>query len=95
MNYAEDILWWTGELVYRFKFTFPVLSLKLESPEGEKATVGDWEWEKVGRAVRIYVSTDGRNWVFIWKSHGKGGVTPVDAEIPPEMKGARTVFLKF
>jgi len=95
MNCREDILWWTGELIYRFDFAFPVVSFKLESPDGRKTMVGDWEWEKVGRAVKIFASTDGESWRLIWQSHDKGGRTPVDAELPPELKGARTVFVKF
>jgi len=95
MNHREDILWWTGELVYRFEFAFPVRWLKLESPEGRKTVVGDWEWEKVGRAVKIYASTDGKNWVLIWRSHGNGGKTLVEAEIPPEMRGTKIIYLKF
>ncbi|HID07185.1 MAG TPA: hypothetical protein EYP10_08550, partial [Armatimonadetes bacterium] len=95
MNWREDILWWTGELIYRFDFAFPVISLKLESTSGKRTTVGDWEWEKVGRAVKIFASTDGENWTLIWQSHGKGGRTAVDAQLPPDMKGAKTVFIKF
>ncbi|NOY79531.1 MAG: hypothetical protein GXP31_00865 [Kiritimatiellaeota bacterium] len=95
MNSREDILWWTGELTYRFNFAFPVLSLKLESPNGRRTMVGDWEWRKVGRAVKVFASADGKLWTLIWQSHGKGGRTPVDAQLPPEMKGAKTVFVKF
>jgi len=95
MNTVEDILWWTGELTYRFDFAFPVRAFRLQSPDGKKTQVGDWEWEKVGRAVKIFASTDGEKWTLIWQSHGSGGVTAVDAELPERFKGARTVFLKF
>lgn len=95
MNHGQDILWWTGELTYRFDFSYPLVSLKLESPEGRRTTVGDWEWRKVGRAVKIFASTDGQNWSLLWQSHDKGGMTPVEVSLPETMKGARTVFIKF
>lgn len=95
MNAREDILWWTGDLVYRFDFAFPVVSFKLESPDGRRTMVGDWEWKKVGRAVKIFASIDSQHWTLIWQSHGKGGRTPIDAELPTDMRGAQTVFIKF
>lgn len=94
-NAYEDILWWTGELIYRFEFPFPVKSLKLESPNGVPTVVGDWDWDKAGRAVKIYASTNGNDWKLMWQSHGKGGVTSVYAELPDEFLGAKTVYLKF
>lgn len=94
-NNVEDILWWTGELIYRFQFPLPIKSLKLESPDGNPTTVGDWEWQKANRAVRIYASQDEKEWKLIWQSSGQGGVTPVHAEIPSELSGSKTIYLKF
>ncbi len=95
-NLREDILWWTGELVYRFCFSHPIRSCRLSSIDGRCTYVGDWEWEKVGRAVRIYASRDGRNWHLVWQSiKGRGGVTRVEAQVPPEALGANCLYIKF
>ncbi|MBC7329117.1 hypothetical protein H5T88_02030 [bacterium] len=95
-NDWEDILWWTGELVYKFEFPFPIKSLNLSSPEGSLiTTVGDWEWEKVGRAIWIYASADAENWTLMWKSPPPGGVTQVKAELPQPLIGSKTIYLKF
>lgn len=95
-NDWEDILWWTGELIYKFQFPFPIKELSLSSPDGlRKTTVGDWEWEKVGRAVHIYASKDGENWQLLWKSLPPGGVSEVDAHLPPSLLGSKMIFLKF
>ncbi|MGB9878230.1 MAG: hypothetical protein ACPLPS_10725 [bacterium] len=95
-NDYEDILWWTGEIIYKFTFPFPIKSLNLSSPDGSlTTTVGDWEWEKVGRAVHIYASKDGKNWLLMWKSSPPGGVTKVNAELPAPLVGAKSLFIKF
>jgi hypothetical protein len=95
-NRAEDILWWTGALVYRFGFGFPVKSCRLQAPDGRPTVVGDWEWEKVGRKVEILASRDGEAWVPVWHSQeGGGGETPVDAEVPSQALGAPNLYLKF
>lgn len=95
-NDWEDILWWSGELVYKFEFPFPIKSLNLSSPDGSLiTTVGDWEWEKVGRAIWIYASADGKNWTLMWKSLPPGGVTKVKAELPQPLIGSKTIYLKF
>ncbi len=95
-NLREDILWWTGELIYRFSFAYPIRSCRLTSLDGRNTGVGDWEWEKAGRAVRIYASRDGKRWHLVWQSRkGKGGPTQVQASVPPAALGGHTLYLKF
>jgi len=95
-NRHEDILWWTGELTYKFDLGLPVKAFRLASLDGRrKTTIGDWEWEKVGRAVTILASSDGETWTEVWRSHGKGGRREVEAKLPPSLLGRRVVYLKF
>lgn len=95
-NLREDILWWTGELIYRLCFAYPIRSCRLNSLDGRNTGVGDWEWEKAGRAVRIYASRDGKKWHLVWQSQkGKGGPTQVQASVPRPALGSKTLYLKF
>lgn len=95
-NLWEDILWWTGELVYRFCFAHPIRSCRLKSIDGRATFVGDWGGAEGGRAVRIYASRDGKQWHLVWQSlKGKGGRTRVEAQVPQAALGGRALYLKF
>ncbi len=91
-----DHLWWAGEIVYKFDLGLPVTDFRLSSADGRRKTmIGDPAWQEAGRGVEILASNDGTTWTEIWRSHGRGEVSEVDAEFPSSLLGYPTAYLKF
>ncbi len=92
---SDDILWWNGDLIYKFDFGFPVTALSLSDVEGKlKTRVGDLD-AAVGKVVEVSLSDDGKNWYTAWRSPFQGGGIDVDAELPPALIGKKTIYLRF
>ncbi len=95
-NGSDDVLWWDGDLIYKFDFGHLVQAFRLSSSDDTLVTtVGDWDWQANGNPVEIFAATDGSDWVEIWRSSGEGGMTEVVASLPDSFPQTETVYLMF
>ncbi len=92
---AKDLLFLTGEIVWRFDFGLPVLAVAFSDPLLRRHTmVDDGNWQEAGEGVRVSLSSDGSTWHEVWRSQGEGGFSEVTGELPPELEGATTLYLR-
>ncbi len=91
-NDKEDLLWFKGDLIYKFDLSHPIETLRFSSADGmHKTVVGQFD----GSYVTISVSTDDENWTTVWKDEINTDLVEVDEEVTGSVLGWETLYLKF
>ncbi len=88
----SDVLFWAGDLIYRFDLGQPLRSLELATRDASHRTTVVPGPEA---PVEVLASADGATWVEIWTSPDQPVLTEIDAAVPAELLGSSTLYLKF